>query len=335
MSRVIVTGAAGFIGTHLSRYCLDHGHEVHMIDNNWTNNEDGHEVVSFDSKGKYHIYDIDVADRRHNEYQGLGMLFDMIKPDVCYHLAAYASEGRSNHIRSFIHQNNTVGTANVINACVNNKCKLVFTSSVAVYSGIPPFDENTMPNPIDEYGLSKYMSERSIVIAGDTQGLDFCIIRPRNVYGPGQNIFDRSRNLFGIWMYNALNNLPCLIYGDGSQGRTFTYIDDIIPCLYRAKDVKNEIINLGASQPWTIESAAEIFKKVTGYTYFKHTEPRHEVAEAYCNTSKSRNLLGFEKETSLEEGLTKMWAWARQQKMRPLDQMPELETQVNAHSSLK
>lgn len=335
MSRVIVTGAAGFIGTHLSRYCLDHGHEVHMIDNNWTNNEDGHEVVSFDSKGKYHIYDIDVADRRHNEYQGLGMLFNMIKPDVCYHLAAYASEGRSNHIRSFIHQNNTVGTANVINACVNNKCKLVFTSSVAVYSGSPPFTEAMTPNPIDEYGLSKYMSERSIQIAAETQGLEYCIIRPRNVYGPGQNIFDRSRNLFGIWMYNVLNNHPCLIF-NGANVRTFTYIDDIIPCLYKAKDVKGEIINLGSVIELTsIDRAANVFQKVTGYYNFEYTEPRHEVREAFCSAIKSKQLLAFEDKTSLEEGLTKMWEWAKTVPMRPLDHMPPLEVTQGAHSSLK
>lgn len=331
--KILITGASGFIGTHLATYCLDQGHEVHMIDNNWQND---HPLGGHITHLKHNTYDIDVADRLHYEYGGLDALFDKIKPDVCYHLASYASEGRSNHIRSFIHYNNTVGTANMINACVNHKCKLVFTSSVAVYSGSPPFTEAMRPNPIDEYGLSKYMSECSIEIAGETQDLDWCIIRPRNVYGPGQNMWDRSRNLFGIWMYNALHDLPCLIYGDGLQGRSFTYIDDIIPCLYRAKDVSHEVINLGSAFPWTVEAAAVAFKEITGYSKFSNTEPRHEVLEAFCNTSKSKKLLGFaDLETNLIDGLAIMWDWAKKQPERPLQQMPELEVQVNAHSSLK
>lgn len=329
MSKIIVTGAAGFIGTHLVRYCLEQGHDVLGIDKFWP--KEYAMAFEFFKRPGSHIECLDIRDKRLDQY------FRGFQPDVCYHLAAYASEGRSNHIRSFIHQNNTVGTANVINACVNHKCKLVFTSSVAVYSGSPPFTEAMTPNPIDEYGLSKYMSERSIQIAAETQGLEYCIIRPRNVYGPGQNLFDRSRNLFGIWMYNALNNLPCLIYGDGLQGRSFTYIDDIIPCLYNAEAVNKEIINLGASSPWTVEAAATIFKMVTGYNNFQHTEPRHEVAEAFCNVNKSIAYLGFgiSKETDIKTGLTKMWEWAKTVPMRPLDQMPELECHINAHSSLK
>lgn len=318
--RILITGSHGFIGSHLMNYCIEQGHKVVGIDNQVDGQTPSGEF-GLDIRSAFHLRNI----------------FEQFKPEVCYHLAAYASEGRSNHIRSFIHTNNTVGTANVINACVNHKCKLVFTSSVAVYSGSPPFTEAMTPNPIDEYGLSKYMSEQSIKIAGHTQGLNWCIIRPRNVYGPGQNLFDRSRNLFGIWMYNALNDLPCVIFGDGSQGRSFTYIDDIIPCLYKAKDVINEIINLGASQPWTVEMAAEAFKIVTGYRNFIHTEPRHEVQEAFCNVDKSVAMLGFGAggETHMEHGLAVMWDWAKQQPMRSLDEMPKLEVTVNAHSSLK
>lgn len=328
--KILITGAAGFIGTHLVKYCLKQGHKVLGLDVYWRKD---HELIPL-LFGPGHDYVQLSVSSQPNTIEN--ECFAKFKPDVCFHLAAYASEGRSNHIRSFIHYNNTVGTANIINACVNHKCKLVFTSSVAVYSGSPPFTEDMLPNPIDEYGLSKYMSERSIQIAGETQGLDWCIIRPRNVYGPGQNMWDRSRNLFGIWMYNALHNLPCLIYGDGLQGRSFTYIDDIIPCLYKAKDVSKEVINLGSAFPWTIEAAAEAFKEVTGYRKFQNVEARHEVLEAFCNTSKSRLLLGFsELETNLIDGLSIMWDWAKQQPERPLDQMPPLEVQVNAHSSLK
>lgn len=317
--RVLITGAAGFIGSHLAKYCEDQGHHVNRVDNNWENADRW-------------VHSCDVTKSHEINY-----VFNYFKPEIVFHLAAYASEGRSNHIRSFIHHNNTVGTANVINACVNHKCKLVFTSSVAVYSGSPPFTETMTPNPIDEYGLSKYMSERSIQIAGGTQDLDYCIIRPRNVYGEGQSLWDRSRNLFGIWMYNALHGWPLIIFGDGSNQRTFTYIDDIIECLYRAKDVSSEVVNLGSAYPYSIREAAEIFSAVTGYNKIVHTEARHEVQYAFCNISKSEKLLGFGAggETHLEHGLAIMWEWAKKQPEKPLQQMPPLEVNVNAHSSLK
>lgn len=333
--KIIITGAAGFIGSHLAKFCLEQGHEVHMMDNNWTNNEDGYEVLAFESEGKYHIYDIDVADRRHNEYQGLEALFSKIKPDVCYHLAAYASESRSNHIRSFIHQNNTVGTANIINACVNHGTKLIFSSSVAVMSGRGPYHEGIQPNPIDSYGLSKWMSELEIQIAAETQGLKYTIIRPRNVMGPGQNIWDPSRNLWGIWMYNALHNKPCLIFGDGNNVRDFTYIDDLIHALYKAKDVHGFTINVGAEKGYSLNEASYIFQRVTGYTEFQYADARHEVKVAHCYNDLAKQVLNYQDTVDLEEGVRRMWEWAKLQPDRPLDVPPPLEVEINAHSSLK
>lgn len=332
--KILITGAAGFIGSHLAKYCLEKGHYVIGIDKERQSTK-FLELEKYDDI-VYRTDTFDIAIGRNTDY--INDLFEALKPDVCYHLAAYASEGRSNHIRSFIHQNNTVGTANVINACVNHKCKLVFTSSVAVYSGSPPFTETMTPRPIDEYGLSKYMSERSIQIAGDTQGLDYCIIRPRNVYGPGQNMWDRSRNLFGIWCYNALHDLPLIVFGDGGNMRNFTYIDDMIPCLYNGKNVSSEVINLGSSVGYSIQEAVDAFVAVTGYNNVQYTEARHEVETAVCNVSKSERLLDWNlygTTTRLKDGIDAMWEWAKQQPERPLQSMPPLEVTVNAHSSLK
>src|SRR5688572_13033336 len=133
MSNILITGAAGFIGSHLVKYCLEQGHDVLGIDKQTPDTR--HLRLQIDKSVDYQLEIFDLAIGRDAHQGYLESIFSDFKPDVCYHLAAYASEGRSNHIRSFIHQNNTVGTANVINACVNHKCKLVFTSSVAVYSG--------------------------------------------------------------------------------------------------------------------------------------------------------------------------------------------------------
>lgn len=324
--RILITGAAGFIGSSFMNWLVNVTEDEIIGVDNMSGGFMENVIIS----NLIDFFNIDVA----TNPKKLNQLFEWFNPNVCYHFAAYASEGRSNYIRSFIHQNNTVGTANVINACVNNNCKFVFTSSVAVYSGKPPFNEQTEPNPIDEYGLSKWASEKSIHIAGEEHGLDWCIIRPRNVYGINQNIFDPSRNLFGIWMYNALNNLPCEIFGRGSHVRSFTYIDDILKPLYNAFNHDGQIINLGSASPCSLNRAAEIFTEVTGYDNFIHTEARREVSEAFCETEKSRQLLEFEDNTSLYSGLTKMWAWAKTLKMRERMKPPPLEIKLTNHPSI-
>ena len=325
--KILITGGAGFIGSHLARYCQNQGHTVAIIDKDFSN----HPMSEIDMKWNVNLTD-------YSPGTNINMIFDSFRPDVCFHLAAYASEGRSNHIREYITRNNTLTTMRIINYCVKYDIKLVFTSSVAVYSGPGPWDEFfTLPRPIDEYGLSKFMSECSIRIAAETQGLRYCIVRPRNVYGPGQNMWDPSRNLFGIWMYNTLHNKPCLIYGDGMQKRCFTYIDDLIPSLYKAKDVENRTVNLGNAVSYHVKLAGAMLATITGYDNFEYVPERHEVKEAICDTKLSQELLDWPRGlgTTLHQGLSRMWAWAQEQPDRPLDAMPPLEVNVNAHQSLK
>lgn len=325
---ILITGIAGFIGSRLAQWIKNHHPEVEVVG-----------LDNFSGGFKENIpdgvrwIDCDITDSKK-----LSEVFDTFstveKIDYVYHCAAYASEGRSNHIRSFIHQNNTVGTANVINECIKHTAHLIFFSSVAVYSGDAPFGETTLPNPIDEYGLSKYMSEQSIKIAGKHQGLRWTIVRPRNVYGPGQNLFDPSRNLFGILCFNALNNRPIKIFGNGSNERSFTHINDILEPLWKAKDYDGEIFNLGSKYVYTVAGAVDAFCKVADYWKVENMEARHEVPSAYCDTKKSEEFLGYRDKTSLEDGIKEMWMWAKTQKMRPLMEPPRLEVSINAHPSL-
>lgn len=327
--RILITGVAGLIGSNFAKWLLENtDHEVIGIDN-FT----GGELEILPSEIHYFRFTWVVADVTDEDH--IKQIFSISKPDICYHFAAYAAEGRSNYIRCFNHSNNTVGTANIINACVNYNCKLVFTSSVAVYSGVPPFTELMEPKPIDSYGVSKYCSEMDIKIAGEQQGLDWCIIRPRNVYGPGQNLFDPARNVMGIWMYQILHNQPMTIYGTGEQTRSFTYIDNILEPLYKANEVSKEIINLGSHTAHSVKEANELLQKITGYDKVEYLEPRHETQDAFCEITKSQRLLGYNKETRLVDGLAKMWHWAQQQMDRPLQTPPALEVFKTNHSSIK
>lgn len=242
--------------------------------------------------------------------------------DIVYHFAAYAAEGLSPFIRKFNYSCNLVATANVVNACIEHQVgRLVFTSSMAVYGvGTPPFQESDIPSPIDPYGVAKFACEMDIKIAGEQHELDWCIIRPHNVYGRNQNIWDRYRNVLGIWMYQYKKGLPFTIFGDGSQQRAFSCIDDCLVPLWKAGTdprASKQIINIGSWKYYSIKEASEVLKKVIGDGDTKHEEARHEVKDALPSHEKSVQLLDYEDKTSLEAGLRDMWNWAKAQPDRP------------------
>ena len=242
--------------------------------------------------------------------------------EIVYHFAAYAAEGLSPFIRKFNYSCNLVATANVVNACIEHQVgRLVFTSSMAVYGvGEPPFKESDIPAPIDPYGVAKFACEMDIKIAGEQHQLDWCIIRPHNVYGRNQNIWDRYRNVLGIWMYQYKHDMPFTIFGDGSQRRAFSCIDDCLEPLWKAGTdprASKQIINIGSWKYYSIKDASEVLKRVIGDGTIKYQESRHEVKEALPSHEKSILLLDYEDKTSLEDGLLDMWNWAKDQPDRP------------------
>lgn len=238
-----------------------------------------------------------------------------------YHFAAYAAEGLSPFIRKFNYTNNLVATAGIINKCIQyNISRLVFTSSMAVYGiGNPPFKETDIPAPIDPYGVAKYACEMDIRIAGDQHHLDWCIIRPHNVYGINQNIWDKYRNVLGIWMYQKLNNQPFTIFGNGMQNRQFSYIDDCLLPFWKAavsEKASKQIINLGGIKVTSVLEAATLLKEITGGGEIIFLEQRHEVKDALPGHMLSVDLLDYNDKISLKEGLTLMWEWAKIQPKR-------------------
>ena len=308
--KILITGVAGLIGSRLADWITANHpeHEIIGIDNlsgGYKNNVNSY--VKF--------YEIDCKDK------GIKDIFETHKPDYVYHFAAYAAEGLSPFIRTYNYQNNLEATANIVNECIKHDVKrLVFTSTMAVYGhGNPPFDESHTPAPIDPYGIAKYACEMDIKVAGEQHGLDWCIIRPHNVYGNKQNIWDKYRNVLGIWMNQHMNDLPMSIFGDGEQKRAFSFIDDCLEPLWKAavdKRASKEIINLGSGIFYTINEANSILREVIGDGTYIHKEGRHEVKDAHPTWDKSVVLLDYKDVTPLHDGLEIMWHWAKNQPKR-------------------
>jgi UDP-glucose 4-epimerase len=268
-------------------------------------------------------------------------IFEFHQIDYVFHFAAYAAEGLSPFIRCYNYDNNLKATAKIVNECIKHDVKrLVFTSTLAVYGhgdgGI--FNETQVPKPIDPYGVAKYGCEMDIQIAGEQHGLDWCIIRPHNVYGVKQNIWDKYRNVLGIWMFQHLNGEDLTIFGDGEQTRAFSFIDDSLEPLWNSavrKEASKEIINLGGVEEISINEASSVLLQVLGKGTRTYLEPRHEVKHSIPTFQKSIDLLGFEHKTDLVEGLTQMWEWAKVQPMRERFVWPEYELDKGIYSFWK
>lgn len=311
---VVITGVAGLLGSKLADWIIE--------------NKKEYKVIGIDNLFGGYIENINkevIFYQRNLDKDDIKDIFKNNNIEYVFHFAAYAAEGLSPFMRMFNWQNNSVSTANIINCCIEyNVKRLVYTSSMSVYGNgnmnMNRFDENDIPCPIDPYGISKYACEMDIRVAGEQHKLDWCIIRPHNIYGENQNIWDKYRNVLGIWMHQALKNKPMLIYGDGNQTRAFTYIDDNLEPLWNAAvlpEASKEIINLGGIVPYTINEAINILSNIIDYHNIEHKEPRYEVKWAVPTYQKSIDILGFKHKTNLDEGLLKMWNWAKNQPERP------------------
>jgi len=308
--KVLITGIAGFMGSRFAQWLLE--------------NKPGVEILGVDNLLCGYIENVHPDCRFANCTIGTGRLpycgLDFRGVDYVFHFAAYAAEGFSPFIRRKNYMHNLLPTAEVINFCVERKVKrLVYTSSMAVYGvNHPPFHEDMPRNPIDPYGIAKTASEMDIEVAGKQHGMDWCIIRPHNLYGPGQSLWQKYRNVLGLWIGQILQGLPVTIFGDGEQIRAFSFLEDCLPCLWEAAvrpEASREIINLGGKSPTTISEAQKLLSSIREVSHLSpqvvYLEPRHEVKYAWCTTQKSIDLLGYEERTGLFHGLVEFWEWAR------------------------
>lgn len=309
--KVLITGIAGLLGSRLADWIIDNHPEVQIV-----GIDDLSGGYRSNVNSKVNFWQMNLVNHP------IENCFEDHKFDYVFHFAAYAAEGLSPFIRKYNYENNLISTTRIVNNCIKYGVKrLVFTSSMAVYGrgNGNIFDENQVPSPIDPYGIAKYACEMDIKVAGEQHGLDWCIIRPHNVYGIKQNIWDKYRNVLGIWMYQYLEGEPMTIFGDGQQTRAFSFIDDSLKPLWNAAtkpEASKQIINLGGIKEYSILEANEILRKIIGGGEVNFVEQRHEVKHAVSTYQKSIDILEFEHKTDLEEGLTKMWDWAQKQYKR-------------------
>jgi len=315
--KIFVTGCAGLLGANYTRHLLANGHHVVGIDDL----SGGYKA--FVAKGENFEFKKFNLERRKKVVE----LFEEHNPDVLVHFAAYAAEGLSPFIRNFNYRNNLICSANLINECINYKTKMIFTSSMAVYGGQQtPFTEDKQPQPIDPYGVAKYAVECDLKMAQEQFGLRYNIVRPHNVLGKYQNIWDRYRNVIGIFIRKTLNGEPILVYGDGEQTRAFSDIQYYMePFDILLTEHDGEIFNIGADKFFSLNQVAETVQaigKKYGYEVpIEHGPPRHEVKHAYCDHTKAKNLLKFQDNTRLEELIEDVFVWAMKQPKRKVKDM--------------
>jgi UDP-glucose 4-epimerase len=304
MARVLVTGGAGFIGSHVAAHLLEDGHEVVVFDDLSGGSADNVPAGARFVEGS--ILNVPLIDE----------LFRESPFEHVYHLAAYAAEGLSHFIRGFNYTNNVVGSVNLINAAVNwgTEC-FVFTSSIAAYGPVPvPMKEDAHARPEDPYGIAKLAVEMDLKAAHDMFGLEHVIFRPHNVYGEHQNIGDRYRNVIGIFMNQIMSGDPLTIFGDGTQTRAFSYIGDVAPVIARSisvPDARGGVFNIGADKAYTVnELASEVCRAMGVEPNLLHLPARNEVKDAYASHDRVRQVFGHEPRISLNEGISRMAEWA-------------------------
>jgi len=310
--KVLVTGGAGFIGSYVVGLLIEKGETVYSVDDlsggYWRN---------VNSKCKFNKLNL-VNKRKTKDY------IEKVRPEIIYHLAADATEGRSQFTPISCTERNYLTFLNTIVPAIKTGLKkFVFVSSMSVYGKQkPPFFEEMKPRPEDIYAVSKAACENALRIFSEVFGFEYTIIRPHNCYGPRQNIADPYRNVIGIFINCLLNNKNYFVYGNGQQKRSFTYIDDLVPYIIKAGTLgkfNGEIFNIGPDDAVTINQlSGKILNIFFGEKIPDNLKPvflpdrPKEVKIAYCSNKKAISTLHYKTNTSLDEGLKLMIEWARE-----------------------
>lgn len=320
--KIFITGIAGFLGSHLADRMLERGFDVAGCDNLLGGYPDNV------PKGAT-FHKIDARD--------FSAMKKIVKgADVLYHCAAAPHEGLSVFSPNLITEhtyNSTV--ASVAAAVVAGVRRVVFCSSMARYGrqggegGL--FSETMRPAPVDPYGVAKYASELLIEVMAEAHDFEYVHAVPHNIYGPRQKYDDPYRNVVSIMANRMLRGEQPIIYGDGRQKRSFTYISDALFALEKMafqKDLNGEVVNIGPDEEFvTVNDLAELIAELLDFKLDPIYVPGRpqEVKYAGCVADKARRILGYRSGVPLREGVEKTIEWIKKRGPRPFTYHLDLE----------
>ncbi len=317
--KILITGVAGFLGSHLSEKLIELGHAVIGIDNMVGGYKD-----NIPSNVEFH--NVDCCD-----FSKIKKIMKNI--DVVYHCAATAHEGLSVFSPHEITKNNYLASVSIFSAAINAKVKrIIFCSSMARYGDQQtPFTEEMKTKPVDPYGVSKVAAEQVLQILCDLNNIEWVIAVPHNIIGPKQIYDDPYRNVVSIFLNRMLQGKSPIVYGDGEQRRCFSYIDDCLSCMIPMLDQKNlnkQIINIGPDEEFvTVNKVVEICSNITGLNLeaiHKDDRPR-EVKHATCSADKARKLLNYKTKVSLADGIKKTYEYIKKRGTKEFDYRLSIE----------
>lgn len=311
MSRILVTGAAGFIGSHLVDCLLGRGDSVNGIDNFNTYYDPAIKRANIAQalrSERFDLVEADICDEA-----AVTVAFEEFKPDVVVHLAARAGVRASLNDPNLYHRVNVIGSQHILDACRTfGPSHLVFASSSSVYGGLTdvPFREAMdIAKPISPYAATKRMNELMAHVYSHVYGLNVTLLRFFTAYGP------RQRPDMAIYKFvkaiDAGDPLP--MFGDGTSRRDYTYVDDIIDGVVKAIDTpfRYEIFNLGEQRTTSLIELIEVVERHVGKPVKIDRQPLQpgDVEITYADVSKAREKLGYAPKTSLDEGVRRFVDW--------------------------
>jgi len=313
-SRICVSGVAGFLGSHLADAFIKKGHEVIGCDTLI-----GGDLSNVNKNVIFQKWDC----------SDLPKMIKLTKDcDVVYHLAALAHEGLSVFSPYLITHSVFDASISMLSASIKNKCRrFVYASSMARYGsqGCTLFREEMLCNPQDPYGIAKYATEQVIRHLSDVHNFEWSIAVPHNIIGPRQKWDDPYRNVASIFINRMLQGKQPIIYGDGTQQRCFSFVQDCLQCLIKmgfVDDANKQVINIGPDEEIiNVNVLAETIADLIGFDLkpiYMGSRPK-EVWAASCSSDKARKLLGYKTNHTLQDGLQEMIDYIKEKGVKPFD----------------
>ncbi len=310
MALYLVTGGAGFVGSHVVAKLIDEGESVRVLDNLDTGNKKN--ISPFIKKIDFWRADITDCKAVKKAVKGV---------DYVLHIAAQRAVPRSVDDPLSTDRVNVQGTLNILWAAREAHVKrVVYVSSSAVYGDITdmPLKESYPPAPTSPYGVSKLAGEYYCAVFSQIYGLETVSLRYFNVFGPRQDPHSQYANVIPLFIEGALDGKPVEVHGDGLQSRDFTYIEDTVSATLlatKAPGASGKVFNVGTGKEYSILELVRVVEQITGKKiHYTHTKARAgDIRRAVADISLAESILGYKVTVGFEKGVEKTAQWFRAQ----------------------